>query len=173
MNHTTFSRPLAASAFALLLPLLPLAACGDDPALPAASDAQAAAAERTAGTPGDAERVSEDGHDLWEVAVSMDNGATLEVLLFVDSGDLFEIKDVAGPFDYALDPLPGQLTYAQARDVALGVVAGDQVAWEVKWSDGPYFYEFYVEDADSQLWEIKLWAADGEVFMTEPKDAVD
>ena len=173
MNHTTFPRPLVASAFALLLPLLSLAACGDDPALPAASDAQAAAAERTAGTPGDAERVTENGQDLWSVSVAMDNGATLDVRLFVDSGDLFSIKDEAGPFDYALDPLPGQLTYAKAREVASGVVSGDQVVWLVKWSDGPYFYEFYVEDADSQLWEIKLWAEGGEVFETVPVDAPD
>ncbi|RMG97353.1 MAG: hypothetical protein D6705_08875 [Deltaproteobacteria bacterium] len=161
------------STLALLLPLSTLPACADDDALPTASEAKAAAAERTDGTPGDAERVREDGHDLWEVTVTMPNGASLEVLLFAESGDLFEIEDQAGPFDYALDPLPGQLTYAEAAAVAHGVVDGVRVAWEVKYDDGPYFYEFYIEDADAQLWEVKLWAEDGEVFATEPKDAVD
>ncbi len=152
-------------------------ACGPEPdpaALPEAAEAEQAAADLTGGTPGEAEQVVEDGHDLWEVYVTMPNGAELEVLLFVDNGELFEIKDEAGPFDYdTLDPLPGQLTYAEARDVAFGVVQGDQVAWEVKYDGGPYFYEFYIEEPGPQLWEVKLWAESGEVFVTEPKDAVD
>ena len=45
--------------------------------------------------------------------------------------------------------------------------------WEVKWDDGRYFYEFYVMEVGDQLWEVKLWADDGSVFVTEPKDEVD
>ena len=136
--------------------------------------AEEAAAALTGGVAGSAEEVDEDGHALWEVYVDMPNGAELEVLLFVDSGDLFEIKDDSGPFDYDdLDPLPGQLTYSQGREVALGTVAGDQTFWEVKFTDDGYFYEFYVREAGDQLWEIKLWADDGEVYVTEAVDEVD
>lgn len=166
MGHRTVSTML----------LLGVAACTgrSDVVLAEAEDAQAAAVALVGGEAGEAAEVNEDGHDLWEVAVAMDNGATLEVLLFVDDGELFEIEDTAGPFDYdALDPLPGQLTYAEARDIAFGEVAGEQVAWEVKYDDGPYFYEFYVEEVGAQLWEIKLWADSGEVFVTEAKEAVD
>ena len=46
-------------------------------------------------------------------------------------------------------------------------------AWEVKFDEGQYFYEFYVEEVGDQLWEIKLWADDGEVFVVEGKDEVD
>ncbi len=88
-------------------------------------------------------------------------------------GALFEVKDAAGPFDYSLDPLPGQLTYEEAQVIAQGKVEGEQVLWEVKWDDGRYFYEFYVMEVGDQLWEVKLWADDGSVFVTEPKDEVD
>lgn len=154
-----------------LVPLL--VACGGGGGLEDADAAKSAAEALVGGTAGEAEAVAEDGHDLWEVPVTMSNGAVLEVLLFVDDGALFEIKDEAGPFDYALDPLPGQLTYAEALDVAMGEVQGEQVAWEVKYDDGPYFYEFYVREAGEQLWEIKLWAESGEVFVVEGKEAVD
>lgn len=156
-----------------------LAACsgGDpdkEPVLASGDDALAAAEAITGGTASGAEEVSEDGYDLWETAVAMPNGAELEVLLFADSGDLFEVKDPAGPFDYdTLDPLPGQLTYVDARAIAFDIVEGDQVAWEVKFDGGPYFYEFYVMQVGDQLWEVKLWADSGEVFVTEAKEAVD
>ena len=100
---------------------------------------------------------------------------------------------VVGITDYAQDQL-GEVVYVElpsvgtslAQNEPFGVVestksvsdlfapvAGTVVAWEVKWDDGPYFYEFYVEDADAQLWEVKLWADDGEVFVIEAKDSVD
>lgn len=146
---------------------------GAEDVLPAATDAEAAAAALTGGEAGEAEATVEDGLDLWEVDVEMPNGAELEVLLQRASGELFEIEDQVGPFDYALDPLPGQLTYAEARDRAWGVVEGEQRGWEVKLDGDRYFYEFYVSDSGSQLWEVKLWADDGEVFVTTPKDDMD
>jgi uncharacterized membrane protein YkoI len=162
---------------------LALGACGgggDDTggttadALPDAASAESAAEALVGGTASEAEAVSEDGFDLWEVYVTMPNAAEVEVLLFREDGALFEIEDGEGPFDYDdLDPLPGQLTYAAARDVAFGEVAGEQIAWEVKFSDDGYFYEFYVEQAGDQLWEIKLYADDGEVFVVEAVDEID
>ena len=155
------------------VPVVLLLGCGGD-AVTDATGAGEAAVAIVGGAAGDAEAVTEDGYDLWEVEVAMENGATLEVVVFADSGDLFEVKDEAGPFDYdALDPLPGQLTYDAARDVAFGEVEGEQVAWEVKYTEDGYFYEFYVMEVGDQLWEIKLWADDGEVFVVEAKDAVD
>ena len=157
-----------------LFPLVSLVACGGAGLSDPADAEEAALALVDGSSSSEAEQVSEDGHDLWEVMVTMGNGAELEVLLFVDDGALFEVKDTTGPFDYdTLDPLPGQLTYAEARDVAMGEVAGDQVAWEVKYDDGPYFYEFYIRESGDQLWEIKLWAESGEVFVVEGKDEID
>jgi uncharacterized membrane protein YkoI len=165
--------------------ILAAVACGGDEGkdgttadvLASPDDAVAAATALTGGAADEAEEVSEDGYDLWEVEVAMPNGAELEVLLFRDSGELFEIEDLAGPFDYdALDPLPGQLTYSEARDLAFETVAGDQVAWEVKHDEGgdhDYFYEFYVREVGDQLWEIKLWADTGEVYVTEAVEGVD
>jgi hypothetical protein len=143
-------------------------------ALPDAADAELRATEIVGGTASPALQIEEDGHALWQVDVAMANGAHLEVLLFVDSGELFEVKDPAGPFDYALDPLPGLLTYAEAQAIAAERVTGAQVLWEVKWTEGDrYFYEFYVREEGGQLWEIKLWSDDGMIFTVEPKDAVD
>jgi hypothetical protein len=158
---------------------LMLAGCegsGDDAevTLPDAASAESAAEGVVGGTASDAEEVSEEGYDLWEVYVTIANGAELEVLLFKDDGALFEVKDEAGPFDYTnLDPLPGQLTWVEARDVALGQVEGELVLWEVKFTEEGYFYEFYVEEVGDQLWEIKLWADGGEVFTKEAVDEVD
>ena len=172
------SRPI--SMIVLMISVLAglVTGCGDDgQSKQLASDAEArSAAEAIVG--GDAtdhaHLIEEDGWELWEVEVALSNGAELEVLLFADDGALFEVKDVEGPFDYdELDPLPGQLSYAQARDVAFDEVDGEQVAWEVKFDDGRYFYEFYVRDLDTQLWEIKLWADDGEVFVVEAKQEID
>lgn len=147
---------------------------GDGNVLGTEDDAKAAAVAIVGGEASEAEQTTEDGFDLWEVAVVMPNSATLEVLLFAEDGALFEVEDVAGPFDYdTLDPLPGQLTYAEARTIALGEVDGEQVAWEVKYDAGDYFYEFYVREVGDQLWEIKLWSDDGEVFDVEAKEEVD
>lgn len=150
-----------------------LVACGGDALPDGDAAAEAAVALLGSGTAGEAEAVTEDGFELWEVYVTLDNGAELEVLLFADSGDLFEIKDEAGPFDYALDPLPGQLTYDEAKVVAFETVDGTQELWEVKYTADGYFYEFYITDVDAQLWEIKLWADDGEVFLTEAVEEAD
>ena len=143
-------------------------------ALPDAASAEAAAESLVGGTAVEAEAVVEDGFDLWEVAVDMPNGAQLEVLLFQEDGALFEVFDGVGPFDYDdLDPLPGQLTYAAAREIAFGEVEGEQVTWEVKYSAEGYFYEFYVLQVGDQLWEIKLYADDGLVFVVEAVEEVD
>ncbi|MCA9620965.1 MAG: PepSY domain-containing protein [Myxococcales bacterium] len=156
---------------------LGLVACGGDETgttPPTAEEAEKKAGELVGGTASGAEQVQEDGHSLWEMKVAMDNGATLTTYLFADTLELFEIKDLDGPFDYdGLDPLPGMLTYSEARAIAFETQAGTQRAWEVKYDDGPYFYEFYVIDSSEQLWEIKLWADTGEVFVTEPKSAID
>ena len=144
------------------------------PVLADAAAAELAAVALVGGEATEAEAVVEDGFDLWEVYVTLGNGAELEVLLFAEEGALFEIFDGVGPFDYdTLDPLPGMLTYAEARDVAFAEVDGEQTTWEVKYTDEGYFYEFYVLQVGDQLWEIKLWADDGEVFVVEAVEDVD
>jgi hypothetical protein len=155
---------------------LSAAACSsdDEMALSNADAARTAATELCGGEANEAIEVQEDGYDLWEVEVTMPNSAEIEVLLFMDDGALFEIADKVGPFTYDdLDPLPGNLTYAEARDIAFGEVEGEQLAWEVKFDNERYFYEFYVEESAGQLWEIKLWSDSGEVFTVEAKEEID
>jgi len=157
-----------------LLALAAAAGCSDSSALDADGARAVATDLLVSGSAGEALRVEEDGFDLWQVEVNMPNTASLEVLLFADDGALFEIKDDAGPFDYdELDPLPGALTYAEARAVALERVPGTQEVWEVKVDDGRYFYEFYLREDIGQLWEVKLWADSGEIFTLAAKDLPD
>lgn len=144
--------------------------------LPTSDDAAARAVEIVgSGEAGVATQTVDDGFDVWEVPVSMPNGAELEVLLFVDTGELFEIKDVVGPFDYELDPLPGMTTYGEARARALELNPGTIEAWEVKLRSDVdrYFYEFYIRDDGGQLYELKHWADDGELLAFEAVDMMD
>ncbi len=128
----------------------------------------------TGGTASEATAVTEDGQDMWEVDVAMSNGAEIEVVLYAEDGKLYEIYAGEGPFDYdTLDPLPGSLTYADARAIAFATVDGDMQAWEVKDTSDGYFYEFYIRELGDQLWEIKLWADDGEVFVVEAVNEQD
>lgn len=122
-----------------------------------------------------AERVVDEGNDVWNVAVRMPNGAELEVILFAETGVLFEIKDVAGPFDYDLTPLAGMSTYAEARARVLEASPGVIEAWEVKLvpEEDRYFYEFYVRDDGGQLYEIKHWADTGELIHFEAVTMMD
>jgi len=157
-----------------LLALAAAAGCSDSSTIDAEQARTAAIGLLAGGTAGEALRVEEDGFDLWQVEVAMPNAASLEVLVFADDGALFEIKDDAGPFDYdELDPLPGALTYAEARAVALERVPGSQEVWEVKLDEGRYFYEFYLREDIGQLWEVKLWADSGEIFTLAAKDSPD
>ena len=154
---------------------LALLGCSED-TLANADDAEAAAlATVGSGTVSSSERVVDEGHRVWAVMVTMPNGAELEVILFAGNGELFEIKDTVGPFDYALSPLPGMSTYAEALASALDANPGTVEAWEVKLSvdDDRYFYEFYVRDDGGQLYEIKHWADDGSLLEFQAVDEID
>lgn len=160
----------------LVLALSSLAAigCGGD-AL-SADEAKQTAASLVGGEAAKAEEADFDGIAAWEVEVAMKNGAELEVLVGQQSGDLLEIEDKSGPFSYSLAPLSGHKTYAEAKQIAFDSASGKVEAWEIKRMEQQarrYRYEFYVRDADKQLWEVKFWANDGTPISKELKSAVD
>src|SRR5262245_30100128 len=96
------------------------AACED--AGPAVGDADAAriAEEATGGEAGEIERGVEGEIDVWEVYVAMANGATVEVKVDVDTGDVVVVEDKTGPFDYPdFTPAAGVLAYAAVEAIAL------------------------------------------------------
>ena len=152
-----------------------LAGCSN-PVLGSAADAQARALEIVgSGDPVSAEQVVDGGFDVWQVMTRMPNGADLEVLLFVDSGELFEIKDVAGPFDYDLTPVADADSFSVARTRVLDATPGTIEAWEIKLipSESRYFYEFYVRDDGGQLYEVKHYADTGEMISYQAVERMD
>ena len=153
-------------------------ACGEDG--PAVDETQAAsiAENLVGGEAGEIERGIEGTIDVWEVHVTMPNAGEIEVKVDVTTADVVVVEDKVGPFDYAsFTPADGVLSYDEITDVALGEVAGEVEAWEFKREieAGELFFEweFYVRDAENQLWEIKFDATDGTVTELEPKDMVD
>jgi len=153
------------------------AACSGGP--PVSKDEAARAAEdAVGGEAGEVERAVEGDFDVWEVYVAMDNGATVEVKVDVETGDIVVVEDKAGPFDYAdFTPVEGVLSYAAITARALEQQSGAVEAWEYKREleagEVEHEYEFYVRAADGQLWEIKFDATDGTATDIEAKDMVD
>jgi uncharacterized membrane protein YkoI len=166
--------------FATITPLLG-AAC-DDGESTGIDDAEAArlAEDAVGGEAKETERSKEGTLDVWEVHVAMGNGATLEVKLDLEDGDVVVVEDRIGPFDYPdFTPSAGVLAYDAILALAKDEVSGDVEAWEFKREGGEeadeveFEYEFYIRDAESQLWEIKFDATDGAATSLEAKDAVD
>ena len=158
-----------------ILALALFAGCSN-PVLGNAEDAQAAALDFVgSGSAVSAEQIVDDGFDVYQVMVAMPNGAELEVVLFVETGELYEIKDVAGPFDYDMTPLPGHDSYATARGRVLEATPGTIEAWEIKLlpDQDRYFYEFYVRDDGGQLYEVKHYADTGEMISFEAVAMMD
>jgi uncharacterized membrane protein YkoI len=137
-----------------------------------ADDAKARATAVVPGTVQSAEQKEDEGNQVWLVKVKVQNGAVIEVYLLA-SGDLQELKDFVGPFDYEHTPVAGQLKYTEARAKAFALKQGAVVAWEfTREAANEFQYEFYVRDAEEKLWEIKLTGT-GETKSIEEKAAVD
>lgn len=162
-----------------ILVLSALLACdaGDDAGVSEA-DASRTAESAVGGDAGEVERSVEGDTEVWEVHVAMDNGATLEVKVGLEDGEIVVVEDKVGPFDYAdFTPVQGVLAYNAVLAKAQEEVTGDVIAWEFKreLEDGAvaFEYEFYIRDAEQQLWEIKFDATDGKATSIAAKDEID
>lgn len=156
------------------------AACacdGDEARAIAEADAMRIAKECVGGEPGEAERTTDRDVDVWRVLVAMTNGATMEVDVDARSGDLVALEDRTGPFDYPdFTPVDGVVAYEAIKASALDEIEGDIEAFLFRYRPDdavPLEYEFYVRDADGQLWEILFDAADGTATDLSPKGMVD
>lgn len=108
----------------------------------------------------------------WVVHVKVANGALVIVELDRNDGSLDQIKGEQGPFDYDFPaPVAGYLTFGQAKTKALAINAGTVEVWELDVAKSQY--EFYVRDANTRLWEIKLVADKGDLKSVEEKDRPD
>lgn len=119
-----------------------------------------------------AQDIQEGDKKLFDVRVRLAGGQEVKVVLFRAGGALDQIATEEGPFDYDLPaPMAGMMTLAQARAKALEAKQGNVQIWE--FSAETKEYEFYVRDASSQLWEIKLAGDSGAVTTLEKKDKPD
>jgi uncharacterized membrane protein YkoI len=150
---------------------------GEDP--PAIDETEAARIAEAAvgGVPGEVERTTDRGIDVWRVFVAMTNGATMEVDVDVHAGDVVGVEDKVGPFDYAdFTPIDGVIGYDAIKAEALDEIEGTIEAFLFKRKPDAAIeleYEFYLRDDDGQLWEILFDATDGTATDLEPKPMVD
>ena len=154
-------------------------ACDDDSESGISQDEAARLAqEAIGGIAGEAERSTVGDLEVWEVYVAMPNKAEVEVKLELATGDVVLVEDDAGPFDYPdFTPIAGVLSYNAIKALALEEVAGDITKWEFK-REGEaggyeFEFEFYIRDAQAQLWEIYFDATDGTAKSIEAIDSVE
>lgn len=138
----------------------------------AAADAKSQALVAVPGTASEPVKLDEGDEHRWVVSVKVSNGATVDVEFTRATKVLEEIKDEKGPFTYDLPaPKSGLMTFTQAKAKALASKAGTVEVWEVKPPSN--LYEFYVRDADTKLWEIKMTADKGDISSVVQKDKPD
>lgn len=113
-----------------------------------------------------------EGTDVHQVvAMTMPGGGAIEVVLMAETGAIDEVKGSKGPFDYEIKPRAGVVAYTKAKATVLGEKKGTIEQWAFE--NGKNFWEFYVRDADTKLWEIKVSAIEGAVLSTEEKQKAD
>ncbi len=158
--------------------VLGLLACGDESSASETLSSDAAIERAEGVVAGDAQNAQKEG-ELYVVEVAMENGATVTVELNAETGDLVELEDKQGPFDYEIKPGMGFVTYGKARDLALAEAGEKVVAWNLRAASSTsadsdsedeessaasedFRYEFYVREGD-KLWEVKLDATTGKI----------
>lgn len=151
--------------------------CGCGSSDPGPSEISAQQAEQKAaavvpGTPSATQKIDTTDEHRWVVSIKHASGAVIDVEIERASGVVAEITSETAPFDYDLPaPAPSFLPYAQAKAKALDTKAGAVEKWEARLLDAQW--EFYVRDADTRLFEVKMTADKGEVTTVEQKDKPD
>jgi uncharacterized membrane protein YkoI len=165
------------SKFIWSLPLLlaTLGACASSTSTSTDTTSESAKTKAVQIVPGTVTAVEDNTTEQrWVVKVKHANGATLEVEFEKATGNLVEVKDFKGPFEYELTPMTGVLKYTEARGKATTSKPGKVEAWKFESEDGKKQYEFYVRaSANERLYEIKMTADKGDITATVEKEKVD
>jgi uncharacterized membrane protein YkoI len=133
---------------------------------------QKATALLSGGTATTVTKIDEADEHRWAVEVRMPNGAPIVVELDRKDGMVMELVGEKGPFDYDFaGPSAGYMKFSDAKAKAVGVKQGTVELWEINLEKS--FYEFYVRDSDTKLWEIKLDPKTGAKQSIEQKDKPD
>ncbi len=107
----------------------------------------------------------ERGISVFEVHVRMTSGASIEIAIAEDSGQVVKIESEAGPFDYELAPGAGFISLADAIEIAQQLHAGATLShYELELDDGlRWKYELDVV-ADAIAYQIEVDAQSGAVL---------
>jgi len=92
----------------------------------------------------------EDNTNLWKVKVQNTDGSVLDIYWTVDTENLYKLEGVQGPYDYAVNPGMGLITFGSAKTIAISAVKNDNlIDWELKQNDDfveKWVYEFDIDD---------------------------
>lgn len=106
----------------------------------------------------------EDGRQVWEVRMELQNGARIKIHYLAENGQLKEAEGYVGPFDYQLNPGMGLLAYAEARTIALNARNGQILSWKLEEdeSDNRWEYRFFIQ-MDREV-RVRIDARSGSVI---------
>ena len=136
---------------------------GDDLAAPRVpeSDARQVAEDAVGGVSESAALVRDVEPPHWLVDLAMSNGGAIEAKVHADEGRLLELEAFEGPYDYMFTPVDGVLSFTEMKSSALDEIDGDVVAWKFFEREAELYFEFYIRDANGDLYEVIFDAVDG------------
>jgi uncharacterized membrane protein YkoI len=91
----------------------------------------------------------------------MSNGGAIEAKVHADDGHLVELEAFEGPYDYMFTPVDGVFSFTDMKSSALDEIDGDVVAWKFFEREAELYFEFYIRDANGDLYEVIFDAVDG------------
>lgn len=99
----------------------------------------------------------------WRIYVKTSEGAVVKFRISENPYAIEKIEGEHGPFTYNIDPGNDRITFAAAKEIALGNVDGEVEAWELFMSGDKWIYEFEISNVNGET-EVKIDAYTGEVL---------
>lgn len=153
--------------FLALFMVSSLLGCGDDdgPESINADQASTKALQMVSGQVTSTELDNTGSQPEWEVDVTTDAGAEIEIEFNQLTGELVQIEGNQGPFSYEVNPGLGLIVFSEAKQTAMNEAeVGELSGWELEKDEtGKWIYEFIVIN-DGVEREIEIDAATGLVI---------
>ena len=105
------------------------------------------------------------GEDVifWKVKIETANGAHV-YFGFNEEGELVNIEDPEGPFDYNVEPAMDLISFNAAKEIALDTGDEELKGWELEMdNEGNWFYKLFIVVNNEEI-TVKINAVTGEVF---------
>jgi len=99
----------------------------------------------------------------WKIYVKTSEGAVVQFRITDTPYTIVKIEGEHGPFTYDIDPGENRITFASAKEIALGNTSGEIEEWQLGSSGDSWIYEFEISNADGTS-EIKIDALTGDIL---------